>query len=289
MLQTPFLKLILGSIAVTVCVFGARAQGVTASIDASKTFAPINKMVYGQFLEHIGNLVNSGLWAEMLDDRKFFNSIPTPPPPTGGGRFGRAPLRRWTVVGPDNVIAMETERPFVGKHSPRITLSANEPHGIEQAGVPFVAGKQYTGRVVLAGSPDARVTVSAIWGDTPDDAQVIFVGKPGSGYRTYRFRFNAPRSFDNARLRIAGTGSGSFSIGAVSLMPADNIDGFRQEVIGALKQLHTPVYRFPGGNFVSAYEWRDAIGDPDRRPPTYDPVWSAVQSNDVGTDEFVDM
>jgi alpha-N-arabinofuranosidase len=267
----------------------APAQNVVASIDASKTSAPINKMVYGQFLEHIGNLVNSGLWAEMLDDRKFFNSIPAPPPTNGGGRFGRALLRRWTVVGPDSVIHMDTERPYVGKHSPQIALSGNEPHGIEQAGMPFVAGKEYTGRIVLAGAPNARVTVSAIWGDKPDDARSIPLGKLSSGYRTFRFRFTAPHSTDNARFRISGTGSGTLSIGAVSLMPADNIDGFRPEVIKALKQLHTPVYRFPGGNFVSAYEWRDAIGDPDRRAPTYDPVWSAVQSNDVGTDEFVDM
>ncbi|HYL98419.1 MAG TPA: alpha-N-arabinofuranosidase [Blastocatellia bacterium] len=72
-------------------------------------------------------------------------------------------------------------------------------------------------------------------------------------------------------------------------MPADNIQGFRPEVIAVLKQLHSGVYRFPGGNFVSAYEWRDAIGDRDRRPPRMDPVWNAVQPNDVGTDEFLTL
>ncbi|HEV2425383.1 MAG TPA: alpha-L-arabinofuranosidase, partial [Terriglobia bacterium] len=151
-------RLVLGAVAATTCIPAVHAQNVTASIDASKTFAPINKMVYGQFLEHIGNLVNAGLWAELLDDRKFFNAIPTPPPTNGGGRFGRALLRRWTVVGPDSVITMDTERPFVGKHSPRIALSADEPRGIEQAGVPFIAGKEYSGRIVLAGDPNARVT-----------------------------------------------------------------------------------------------------------------------------------
>ena len=69
MLKAPFLKLILTSVAAATLASAAPAQTVTASIDASKTFPPINKLVYGQFLEHIGNLVNSGLWAEMLDDR----------------------------------------------------------------------------------------------------------------------------------------------------------------------------------------------------------------------------
>ena len=70
-------------------------------------------------------------------------------------------------------------------------------------------------------------------------------------------------------------------------MPADNIEGFRSEVIAALKQLRFGVLRFPGGNFVSSYEWRHGVGDIDKRPPIFDPVWHAVQPNDVGTDEFL--
>jgi alpha-N-arabinofuranosidase len=72
-------------------------------------------------------------------------------------------------------------------------------------------------------------------------------------------------------------------------MPDDNIEGFRAEVINALKQLHSGVYRFPGGNFVSSYEWRNGVGDIDKRPPIFDPVWHAVQPNDVGTDEFLTL
>jgi len=72
-------------------------------------------------------------------------------------------------------------------------------------------------------------------------------------------------------------------------MPADNVRGFRPDTIGFLKQLRSGMYRFPGGNFLSAHEWRDAIGDPDWRPPRWDPVWSALQPNDVGTDEFLTM
>lgn len=45
------------------------------------------------------------------------------------------------------------------------------------------------------------------------------------------------------------------------------------------------MYRFPGGNFLSAHDWHDTIGGLDKRPPTWDPVWSALQPNDVGTDD----
>jgi alpha-N-arabinofuranosidase len=102
-------------------------------------------------------------------------------------------------------------------------------------------------------------------------------------------RFTAGGDTDSGRIEIAATGAGSFHVGAASLMPAANIRGFRPEVIALLKQLRSGMYRFPGGNFLSAHEWRDAIGDPDKRPPKWDPVWSALQPNDVGTDEFLTM
>ena len=72
-------------------------------------------------------------------------------------------------------------------------------------------------------------------------------------------------------------------------MPADNIRGFRTDTTLLLRQLRTGMWRFPGGNFLSAHEWRDAIGDIDKRPPRWDPVWNALQPNDVGTDEFLFM
>lgn len=72
-------------------------------------------------------------------------------------------------------------------------------------------------------------------------------------------------------------------------MPADNIHGWRPHVIEVLRTLHSGVYRWPGGNFVSAHDWRNAIGERDRRAPTWDPVWGAMQSNDVGTDEFMTL
>ncbi len=115
------------------------------------------------------------------------------------------------------------------------------------------------------------------------------IAKVGSEYAKFPLRFQAQGDSDDARFEIVGTGTGSFHIGAVSLMPANNVQGFRAEVIAALKQLHSGVYRFPGGNFVSGHEWRDAIGDPDKRPPIMDPVWHAVQPNDVGTDEFMTL
>jgi alpha-N-arabinofuranosidase len=48
--------------------------------------------------------------------------------------------------------------------------------------------------------------------------------------------------------------------------PLSDGNGFRKDVIDAMKDLNVPVVRYPGGNFVATYDWRDGIGPKDQRP-----------------------
>ncbi len=61
--------------------------------------------------------------------------------------------------------------------------------------------------------------------------------------------------------------------------------GFRRDVIAAMKELKLSVVRWPGGCFVSGYDWEDGVGG--ERRPTADPVWGVTDPNTFGTDEFV--
>jgi alpha-N-arabinofuranosidase len=264
---------------------------VNVTIDASKTGAPISKYVYGQFLEHGGNIVNEGVWAEMIEDRKFFNAITSKPPaePPVPAWRRRGPPRHWTPIGADEFVTMDTGHPYTGDHTPKIQLDAKEPHGFRQTGLAVRKGNAYTGRIVLAGSPGAVVKVSLVVGAGESDRQTVTIRGLSSTYKKFPLRFDARGDSDDGRIEITATGAGALHLGAISLMPANNIEGFRAEVIHALQQLHSGVYRFPGGNFVSAYEWRYGVGEMDKRPPIYDPVWRAVQPNDVGTDEFLTL
>ncbi len=273
----------------------SQAPAITATVDVAKTGAPISKDIYGQFLEHGGDIVNTGVWSEMLADRKFFypvaTVVATPPAAIGNAagnpRFANIPKRWWAPVGGDSVVTMDTQAPYTGDQSPAVHLSPTEPHGLEQAGMVVLGKKTYTGRIVLAATQGTVVKVSLIWDGGANGRQTITIHPLSREYRTYPLRYTAAAESDNATLEITGTGTGEFHVGAVSLMPADNIDGFRPEVIAVLKQLRFGVLRFPGGNFVSAYEWRYGVGPIDKRPPIFDPVWHALQPNDVGTDEFL--
>jgi alpha-N-arabinofuranosidase len=73
-----------------------------------------------------------------------------------------------------------------------------------------------------------------------------------------------------------------------SLMPADNIDGMDPDVIAMARDLHSPLIRF-GGNFTSAYDWKDGIGPQDKRVSKLNISWGIPEYNTIGTDEFLDF
>jgi alpha-N-arabinofuranosidase len=64
--------------------------------------------------------------------------------------------------------------------------------------------------------------------------------------------------------------------------------GFRKDVLAALSKLDMPVVRYPGGNYVSAYDWRDTVGPRSERPRRPDYAWQSVETNQFGIGEFAD-
>ena len=68
--------------------------------------------------------------------------------------------------------------------------------------------------------------------------------------------------------------------------PSADECGFRKDVIELIKKLNVPIVRYPGGNFVSGYNWEDGIGDKSLRPQKQDLAWFSIETNEVGIDEF---
>lgn len=257
-------------------LLSARELGAPrVAIAAGKVRAPLSKYVYGQFIEHLGRCIYQGIWAEMLEDRKFFW-------PAGEGESP------WRAIG-GAAVTMDRAAPFVGAHTPRVVPKPGEAGGLAQSGLSVVAGKAYAGRIVLAGDPAAPpIRVSLVWGDAPEARRTVEIARLGRAYKTYPLAFTADAASGEARLEIVSTGSW-FKVGTASLMPADNVAGFRPEVLALLKELDAPVYRWPGGNFVSGYDWKDGVGERDLRPPRKNPAWRGVEHNDVGLHEYLDL
>src|SRR3954464_1307561 len=64
-------------------------------------------------------------------------------------------------------------------------------------------------------------------------------------------------------------------------------NGFRTDVLGEIKKLGVPIIRYPGGNFVSGYNWLDGVGPKKDRPVVLDRAWNSLESNQFGTNEFI--
>jgi alpha-N-arabinofuranosidase len=259
-------------------LLSVRPMKPRVAVDAAVALAPVSPLIYGQFIEHLGRCIYQGIWAEMLEDRKFFYPVGAADSP-------------WKAVGDAANVRMNPILPYAGVQAPEVRLKGNgEAGGIAQDGLAVLKGKSYVGRIVLAGDPGAApIEVSLVWGTAPEARRTVSLVDFKTDYRTFPISFTAGASTENAGLEIASRGIEAFRVGTISLMPADNVEGFRPDVLALLRELDSPIYRWPGGNFVSGYDWRDGTGDRDRRPPRKNPAWQGVEHNDVGVHEFMDL
>lgn len=70
--------------------------------------------------------------------------------------------------------------------------------------------------------------------------------------------------------------------------PTADEQGFRRDVMDLVRDLQVPIVRYPGGNFVSGYNWLDGIGPREERPSRLELAWFSVETNEIGIDEFAD-
>ncbi|MCP5546635.1 MAG: alpha-N-arabinofuranosidase [Akkermansiaceae bacterium] len=276
----------------------SKAETIELKIDTSKTGEAISPYIYGQFIEHMGRCIYGGIWAEMLEDRKFFFPItadyspyrvienPDFPGELVGGDFPVVGASPWEIVGENASVTMVTEpaHVFVGRHVPKLasdTAIRQHDLGVREG----IACEGYLWAKPAGGA--AEVEVSLSWGTKPSEKASARFTFEGGEYAKKTFSFTPGATLPKGVKFEIRSLSGDVFLGPPSLMPADNVRGMRADTLALLKQLNGSIYRWPGGNFVSGYDWRDGIGDRDRRPPRVNPAWTGVEHNDFGTDEFM--
>jgi alpha-L-arabinofuranosidase len=264
----------------------AQAAPLQLELDLARQEAPINPMIYGQFIEHLGRCIYGGIWAEMLEDRKFYFEIsPTYAPytrleDTAFPVIGASP---WEIMGKVEGLNMTTEDSFVGDHTPHLEAGT----GIRQHDLSWEEGRGYEGYVWLKRSSEQHARVKVRLGGVARPASFEFIAS-GDDYQKFYFHWTGTADSAKGTFEVE-VAAGSVFIGTASIMPDDNVRGMRADTVALLKELDAPIYRWPGGNFVSGYDWRDGVGDRDRRPPRRNPAWEGVEHNDFGTEEFIDF
>lgn len=191
----------------------------------------------------------------------------------------------WTHFGSGG--AQRVRDALNNEYSVKLT-SDGGPTGIEQTNFRFKP-QRYEGSVWMKGVLPAGVKLELLDGEEVLGAAVL--GPPRAGWAEYPFQIDSSGSTLNGSLRITLLGEGTVKLDQLSMMGRDALenDGFRPDLLEAVRGLRPPVIRWPGGCFASVYLWKDAIGPQHERRiyPAY--MWEDQDINSFGTDEYMKL
>jgi alpha-N-arabinofuranosidase len=254
------------------------------TVSTSEKIGEISPDIYGLFMELCYHEFDHGIWAEMLRSRKFAEDDKEDIKEL----YGIA--SPWFAIGRNEKthFAHDATIYYCGSRSQKIINENGPEHkiGIGQKGLYLDKTKSYQVRVNIRGENIKGPVVIALEGEKDVYAQKE-IDIPNKNWNRFSFTLKPTQTDKKGIFTITFKGSGILWVGSVSMMPDDNISGFRKDVIEALRTIHPPNIRWPGGNIVSGYNWEDGIGDRDKRPPKFArEMW---RTNDVGTDEFIEL
>ena len=170
--------------------------------------------------------------------------------------------------------------------------------GIRQEGIHLTAGREYEFRIYCGASiweSDPGINGFGRCFRTKDPCPVkvtigdneVFMDASGS-VQEHCWNFSA-KSTGVYPLEITFEWTGDLVCAYTSLMPTDNRKGWRRDVVDRISEAGPSVVRFPGGCFVSFYNWRSSVGPRERREPQESFYWGGLEENDVGLREFMEL
>ena len=262
----------------------AIAQNVIV-LDERACARPIDLKQGGQFIEPLCDLIPSMVAQQVAND-----SFEEEPPFKVAYKVELdKPYRPWYPDGAVHVAqyAFDSEKPFNGKRSQKITLAKQARAGISQDGFYTRKGTTYRLRLHMRGEGGVSVWAS-LHGGGGTVAGPVALGKAGTEWEAAEANLTASADLDNATLTIEFEGPGTLWIDRVYLIGEDAVLGlWRPDVVEALKNLNPGVIRW-GGSTTEGYEWSQCIGPWDRRAP-FTTCWGGLEPNFVGMEEFVQL
>jgi len=265
----------------------------------------IPETVFGSFLEPIGHSTYGGLWAEELENPSFESGL------WSAGNIEnmlreRPELRRASQLGiplpwePLDQAQGARYLPIWGDaaNSGRSLLIMSLPGkevGIRQmVYLPVHRELAYTGSIWLKHRQGpTNVTVSLRRHGHKDEVLAEqTLDAAATVWTKYSFQLTLKpgqvANLEPADFVVALSDDARAEVDQASLMPVDNVDGMDPDEIRMARDLQSPLVRF-GGNFTSAYDWRDGIGPRDKRVSKLNVSWGIPEYNTFGTDEFLEF
>jgi alpha-N-arabinofuranosidase len=283
-------------------ISGSRVTSI--KIDANRPAAwKVPRSIFGTFLEPIGNSTYGGLWAEILQNPSFEDGL-------------WSARKIAAMIGEEPLLARSSEMALPlpwepldyaqgARYAPEWNDAANSYRSLrvmalpeKQTGIrqkvylPVHRVLRYEGSVYikhLSGPREAEVSLRE-----HDHADKVLVSRKiqltGSEWQRYEFELelspNQLRPLQPADFVIAFSNETRVLVDQASLVPGDALDGMDPDMIAMARALGTSIVRF-GGNFTSAYHWRDGVGPRDKRVSMLNIAWGIPEYNQFGTDEFL--
>ena len=255
----------------------------------ARDFLPgkINPLQYGQFIEYLCDLV-PGMWAEKLYDGSFEGPSPYKFAFLRETDFREKPWYPYGAVNRADYM-LDRDQPVSGGMAQRISVDGEAACtvGLAQDGISVEKGTDCDFSVFLRQVGIKDMVRVRLHHEEKELASAMF--EPGNDWKKFRARLVPLEAEINATLSITFTGPGTLWLDNASLMPADNVGGWRRDVVAAVKDLRPGVIRFGGSALDDAnlgeFEWKDTIGDPDRRKPFR--AWGGLQPTGPGLEEIV--
>jgi alpha-N-arabinofuranosidase len=299
---------------------GAREKAALVVHAARRSKYPVPRYLTGKFCEHLYFNVTNGMDAQILKNPTFaeypFSTGQMSPDGVatfyysrediareirgGAGRWGWPPSEIdglvkshaeavacwWTKLGP---VEASPDTGSCGGRAQR--LAAREPgRGIAQwTYLPLHRIRQYDVSLWVR-APDVNALTVAFSDSAGRVCAKAPIAPVTGAWRRFDVRLELPADLpDNKAYKFAITAdqAGQFVLERVLLRPADHVNGADPDVIRFLKESHLPILRWPGGNFVSGYHWRDGLGPIEQRPTLPNYAWGQQENNFFGTDELI--
>ena len=286
------------------CLPVAALAQTKVEIDASRPAAyTIPRTIFGSFLEPIGNSTYNGLWAEILQNPSLEENL------WSAGRVAEMihqepSLERASQLGlplpwePLDVTEGNRYEPRWGDaanswRSLTVFAVPDRATGIKQkVYLPMYRELRYEGSLYarhLSGAAELDLSLRKM-DQRGQSLCHVTIQASDAHWHKYTFSLAVPAGelhpLEPADFVVQLSGDERVELDQLSLLPADAIDGLDPDIVRMSKEMHTPLVRF-GGNFTSAYHWRDGVGPRDKRINMLNIAWGIPEYNQFGTEEFL--
>ncbi len=306
-------------LAILVCMGVVQAAELTVNLDQAPR--PVSPSLYGIFYEDINHAADGGLYAELVRNRSFEDSLPPKDCSIRDGKiFTKAgwsmdykmdgPIPGWSLVRTaegDGDIRLSEAQPLNDAQREclevKSTLLAGGRVGVSNSGFWGIALKQgaaykfsFFARAQDRFAGELTVSLESVGGTKVYASQDI--PHLTAEWKKYEGEFVSNATDDDARFLITTKSEGTFCLDVVSLFPKatykDRPNGLRPDLAGMVADLKPAFIRFPGGCFVegfcmdTAMRWKKTIGPIETRPVHWN-LWGYPATNGLGYHELLQL